>query len=139
MHTYTHAYIRTRMHAYVRTRTHTYTHAQMAYASNVICKQRHISLPFTRASQKSIMSATCDHQAEQEGQLSLTKGQLVHIVDSKRSDWWLCSTTSGQSATGWVRAQCLIPCISKRILYVGGVLFAVVALFCCFFLFFFQW
>eukprot|EP00731_Ephydatia_muelleri_P020165 Em0012g990a len=68
--------------------------------------------PEVMTPQKSIMSATCDHQAEQEGQLSLTKGQLVHIVDSKRSDWWLCSTTSGQSATGWVRAQCLIPCIN---------------------------
>lgn len=43
-------------------------------------------------------------------QVSLREGQLVHILDSKRDDWWLVSTFPEgdvEAAEGWVECKLL--------------------------------
>ena len=49
--------------------------------------------------------AAVDIKATQPGQLSLSKGQHLQVIDSKRDDWWLVRTkdTGSHSALeGWV-------------------------------------
>lgn len=69
--------------------------------------------------------AAADIKATQPGQLSLSKGQHLQVIDSKRDDWWLVRTkdtgSSHSALEGWVARNLLQHPECKRCCVHGGM------------------